>query len=170
MVKPKSKKQTSSQEAVNSGILSGRYVPTEDKIGERIKEARERIKFNFEELARLTALYDHPDYKKGLTPAMLARYEKGVDGRPVLPGARELRILCESLGVSADWLLLGVNHKDIYQHAGEVAQRLNALLSAAENYKMFGQDYMDPALGAGFARDQKLHRAKFPSDYPEESS
>lgn len=109
MVKPKDKQLGVVPPAELTVSAKSLFVPPEDKIGERIKEAREKIGLNFEQLARLTVEYDAPQYEQGISAAMLARYERGVDdGRPVLPGARELRLLCEALDVRADWLLLGM--------------------------------------------------------------
>lgn len=115
------------------------FVLPENGIGERIKERREELRLNYEELARMTTLYDAPDYKQGLTAAMLARYEKGVDAKPVLPGARELRLLCSALNVGADWLLLGIDHKDQARYAMDVAQALERLSDALGRYKLAGK-------------------------------
>jgi transcriptional regulator with XRE-family HTH domain len=40
---------------------------------------------------------------QGISHQTLIKYEKGI----VLPGSRELRILCDALAVSADWLIFG---------------------------------------------------------------
>ena len=107
----------------------------EEQIGERIRQRRNKLELNFEQLSRLTAEYDPPDYKKGLTAAMLARYERGFDGRPVMPGARELRILCQSLDVSADWLLFGVNTAESAQGTLALAKATHALIKLAEGWQ-----------------------------------
>lgn len=39
----------------------------------------------------------------GISQQTIVKYEKGI----VLPGSRELRILCDALNVSADWLIMG---------------------------------------------------------------
>ena len=132
----------------------------EDKIAERIKKRREELRLNYEELARLTALYDAPDYKKGLTPAMLARYEKGLEGKPVLPGARELRLLCDALDVPADWLLLGIDHKEQAHYATEVAELLSALLSRMDTYKIAGQPITATKSGEHAYKLQQVRRSK----------
>jgi len=113
--------------------VSEPFNPPEEKIGERIAARRAVHGLNFEQLARLTALYDAPG--KGLTPAMLARYEKGSDGKPVFPGARELRLLCYALNVDADWLLLGIDQKAQAQQATAIADQLSKLSEAVEFYK-----------------------------------
>ena len=138
----------------------GQYVPPEEQIGERIRQRREDVLgLNFEEFARLTTSYDHPDYVKGLTPTMLRRYETGVDGRPVMPGARELRILCEALDMSADWLILGVDDKAEGAQAKELLQNLNSALSAVSSWAL-NPGNVDPY--KNFERQEKLRRARNP--------
>lgn len=80
--------------------------PPEDGIGERIKEARRRPAYDLsvEALSRLCRRSDA--HGQGITSTTLLRYEQG----KVLPGAREIRILCDTLDVSADWLLFGVEN------------------------------------------------------------
>lgn len=75
----------------------------EKGIGKRIKEARERPEngLSIEALSRLCKLID--PVGQGISQQTLVKYEKGI----VLPGSRELRILCDALAVSADWLLMG---------------------------------------------------------------
>lgn len=73
----------------------------EDLIGERIKSKRLSLDLNFEQLSRLSKDYDSAN--EGISPTSLLRYESG----KFKPGARELRILCDTLDVSANWLLLG---------------------------------------------------------------
>ena len=77
--------------------------PPEDGIGERIKSARQRPGYDLsvEALSRLCRECDAQS--QGITASTLLRYEQG----KVLPGAREIRILCNALDVSADWLLTG---------------------------------------------------------------
>lgn len=113
-----------------------RYAPPEERLAERMKARREELRLNYEELARMTAQYDAPDYKKGLTPAMLARYEKGLDGKAVFPGARELRLLTSALNVSADWLLLGIDSKDQGTEAAKIVARLGSLMKDIEVYPL----------------------------------
>lgn len=72
-------------------------------IAERIKEARQRPEngLTIESLSRMCKLIDPAE--QGISHQTLVKYEKGI----VLPGSRELRILCDALAVSADWLLMG---------------------------------------------------------------
>lgn len=78
----------------------------ESGVGERIRVRRKEFDLSVEELAALTAKYDYEaDYAdgSGVSVPTLYRYEKGER----LPGARELRLLCDALNVPPDWLLLG---------------------------------------------------------------
>lgn len=77
-------------------------TPPEGAIGERLKYARSELSLSVEALARLTKPYDKHE-SKGVSPTSIARYESGES----LPGARELRLLCEALDVPPQWLLLG---------------------------------------------------------------
>lgn len=79
------------------------FQPPEGGIGSRIKEARLRQAYDLsiEALSRLCK--DCDGERQGITATTLLRYEQG----KVLPGAREMRILCDALDVSADWLLFG---------------------------------------------------------------
>lgn len=132
----------------------------EDGMGERIKKRREELGLNYEELARLTAMYDYWEEPLGLTSAMLARYEKGKDGKPILPGARELRILCQALDVTADWLLRGTVvdpfGKQFHATASEVADVAIKLMQTIEKYQLFKKSVREH----DFGRDEKLQRAK----------
>ncbi len=76
----------------------------ESRIGERIRHARGRLNLSIEGLSRYSSHYDSLNQNQGLSPASISRYEAGQS----LPGARELRLLCDALSVSADWLLFGL--------------------------------------------------------------
>lgn len=93
--------------------------PPEKGIGGRIKKARQskRNNLTIEALSRLSKLVD-PDVQ-GMIPTTILRYEKG----SVLPGAREIRILCDALNVTADWLVLGRE----LQGTAQVDEVLNVL-------------------------------------------
>lgn len=79
------------------------YTPPEQGIGDRIRMKRAKIEggLSVEDLSRVCKEFDHED--KGISRLALSRYEAG----KFMPGARELRILCDALGVSPNWLLLG---------------------------------------------------------------
>lgn len=77
----------------------------EDMIGERIKLKRKELDLSIEALSRLTKLCDLWGEQQGISRTVLSRYESG----EFKPGARETRILCHALKVSANWLLLGAD-------------------------------------------------------------
>lgn len=69
-------------------------------IGKRIAYCRGQLdNLSVEALARYTKYFD----SAGISKASLVRYEAGDS----LPGARELRILCDALWVPPHWLLYG---------------------------------------------------------------
>lgn len=77
-----------------------KYALPEAGIGERIKEARNRSGYDMsvEALSRMCRLCDVE--RQGISRTTLLRYEAG----SILPGAREIRILCDALGIRPDWL------------------------------------------------------------------
>jgi transcriptional regulator with XRE-family HTH domain len=73
-------------------------------IAKRIAYCRGQMdNLSFEALARYTRYFD----EKGIAPTSLMRYESG----EYLPGARELRILCDAFWVPAHWLLFGTTEQ-----------------------------------------------------------
>lgn len=92
-------------------------TPPEKGIGQRIAYCRGQLdNLKAEELARYTKNVD----QQGVSRQSIVRYESG----EFVPGARELRILCDALWVPANWLLFGVVGPDVENSAG------GALLSA----------------------------------------
>lgn len=81
-----------------------KWTPPEREIGKRINEAMqwESNGLTSEALSRLTKEYD-PD-GEGIAQSTISRYINA----DFLPGAREIRILCDALDVSPNWLILGV--------------------------------------------------------------
>lgn len=75
----------------------------EDGIGDRIRTERERRGWSQSQLHVRTKECD-PD-GKGIARTVLIGYESGT----YRPGARELRILCETLVLTPEWLLLGTS-------------------------------------------------------------
>ncbi len=74
--------------------------PPESGIGKRIAYCRGQLDgLSVDALARYTKFFD----KDGISRPTIARYETGDN----LPGARELRILSDTLWVPTSWLLLG---------------------------------------------------------------
>ena len=76
--------------------------PPESALGSRLQAVRNHYGLSADALSRLTKTYDYPE-PRGVSATALLRYEAG----EAMPAARELRLLCESLDVSADWLLFG---------------------------------------------------------------
>lgn len=72
------------------------------EIGDRIVEARTGLGWSQQALHTRTKLNDPQE--KGISRAVLSLYETGVNK----PGARELVLLCESLRITPNWLLYGV--------------------------------------------------------------
>lgn len=77
-----------------------KQLPPESAIGQRIAYCRGQLdNLSVEALARYTKYFD----SEGVSRNSILRYEAG----ETLPGARELRILCEALWVPLDWLFYG---------------------------------------------------------------
>ena len=89
-------------EFVAMPMLAPTGQPPESGFGARLKAARTHYSLNVEALSRLTKTDDRPE-GRGVSGAAISRYEAG----EALPGAREFRMISESLGLSADWLLFG---------------------------------------------------------------
>lgn len=126
----------------------------EKGIGGRIKEARLRKEndLTIEALSRLSKLVD--PVGQGIAQQTIVRYEKG----DVLPGARELRVLCDALNVSADWLIMGQERKgvvDLDVALAAFSRVLKARLTA-ENPLAY------PATSADVVRPMLLAKAKEP--------
>ena len=90
-------------EFVAMPMLAPTGQPPESGFGARLKAARTHYSLNVEALSRLTKTDDRPE-GRGVSGAAISRYEAG----EALPGAREFRMISESLGLSADWLLFGM--------------------------------------------------------------
>ena len=97
------------QRAHHSATNDFGYVSPEDGIGDRIAAKRKELGLNVEEFARLTREYDYREGGNGIAPSTLRRYEYKEGG--FNPGAREICLLCDALGVSADWLIRGIEVK-----------------------------------------------------------
>lgn len=79
-------------------------------ISKRIAYCRGQLdNLSVEALARYTKYFD----QVGISKASIVRYEGGDS----FPGARELRILCDALWVSPNWLLLGTLDSNLQHHA-----------------------------------------------------
>lgn len=98
-------------------------APPESAIGTRIEFCRKQLGLSIEALARYTARFDKRD-NKGISPTSLLRYEAG----EYEPGAREIRILCDTFDASPRWLIYG-----LLDNAGEDAIE-QTLIKALESY------------------------------------
>ncbi|BCM23827.1 helix-turn-helix domain-containing protein [Methyloradius palustris] len=140
------------------------YVPPEDTIGVRIKARRNELALNVEELARLTQQYDYGDEKKGISASMLRRYEYE-DGSK--PGTREIRLLCDALDVSADWLIRGID-PNLNQETSNLSVAAESFINAV---KLIIQEKNDPFSNMGktqidwknIERSEKIEKAKNPN-------
>lgn len=129
----------------------------EKLLGKRIQAARNHYVLSVDALSRLTKTYDETE-QRGVSASALLRYEAG----DALPAGRELRILCESLGVSADWLIFGRHH------SSEVTAREVALLAAmraaqgewATRREVGDSLFAHERLAAASLRQQRIEEAK----------
>lgn len=98
------------------------FNPAESGIGKRIAYCRGQLdNLPIEALARYTKNFG----EGGISRASLVRYESG----DTMPGARELRILCDALWVPANWLMYGaVDAADENSAVAQIAQGLRRLI------------------------------------------
>lgn len=73
----------------------------EELLGERLQQSREERRWTQGELAQLTRSLD-PD-EKGISRAVISLYEAGTNR----PSPREMRLLCEALRISPNFLIYG---------------------------------------------------------------
>lgn len=73
----------------------------EDMLGERLRTIRESLNLTHDGLSKLTKAADQEG--RGISRTTIRGYELGT----FKPGAREIRILCQTLHKSPTWLLLG---------------------------------------------------------------
>ena len=109
-------------------MLAPLDLAPESRLPERVRVARTQLGLSIEALSRLCKDYDHTG--NGVSPPSISRYEAGDS----LPGARELRILCDSLDVPPAWLLYGR-----LENAGAVKAE-SELLRALDAYVRSKQD------------------------------
>ena len=77
-------------------------TPSPDgEVGARIRKAREGLQLTQAHLATRTRMADPDD--KGISRTALVGYEAGSSR----PGLREIRLLCEVLKISPNWLIFG---------------------------------------------------------------
>ncbi|AYH42720.1 helix-turn-helix transcriptional regulator [Azoarcus sp. DN11] len=95
-------------------------------IAERLRQRRKELDLSVEELSVLTSKFEYAS-AEGISVPTLYRYEKG----DRLPGARELRLLSDSLNVSPNWLILGHEWDSDLQEDADIGRKLLALLGTA---------------------------------------
>lgn len=128
---PDNKEQTPEIVQMADYSQGSKYIPPEKAIGERIKESRKKLGLTVEQLSDLTSRFDHEENYadgSGVSTPSLYRYEKG----DRMPGARELRLLCEALKVSPNWLLLGEKQDKEESEYGEIGKLFCSLVNRAE--------------------------------------
>lgn len=100
MKKPKTEMKTEPADLAPSAADGGVEVP-EDGIGDRIRSARDARGLSQTALAARTKIVDPAG--KGVARTVLVGYESG----NFRPGAREIRLICQALSVTPNWLILG---------------------------------------------------------------
>lgn len=96
----------------------------EDGIGARLRAAREAKGYSQTHLADYTKEVDAA--RKGIHRTVLVGYESG----KTQPGSREIRILCESLSISPNWLIYGSNFAGGTEQTAMEGVRKNGLFAA----------------------------------------
>jgi transcriptional regulator with XRE-family HTH domain len=94
----------------------------EDGIGERIRQARERLRLSQTQFHQRTKEADPEG--KGIARTVLIGYESG----KFKPGAREIRVLSQAFGLDPEWLVLGEQKKlddDLDQVRGALLAGIN---------------------------------------------
>jgi len=151
----------SSEEVSLRDMRAELNMAPESRLGERVRYARSELRLNLEALSRLTKEYD--SQALGLSPTSIARYESGES----LPGARELRILCEAFQVPASWLLYG-DSTDATKRPqltdGERAILMGLRMMMAERKDDFSVDlnHFETERFKAQVRNEKLEKARKP--------
>lgn len=99
--KAKGKKLAQRSEPAESLSTPGGEDRLAKEIGRRLVAAREGL--GYSQHAVHTRSKWHDPEEKGISRSVLSMYETGVNR----PGAREIRILCETLKITPNWLLFG---------------------------------------------------------------
>lgn len=93
------------ERAAAEPIQHGRiHSAPEESLGARLQETRESMRLTQGDLAALTASLDSEE--KGISRAVISLYEKGRNR----PSPKELRLLCEALKVTPNYLIYGDEH------------------------------------------------------------
>lgn len=101
MTTPKTEKETD-PETPDIPPVDGESEAPEAGIGERIRSAREARGFTQSALALRTKMVDSTG--KGVARTVLFGYESG----KFRPGAREIRLICQALSITPNWLVMGL--------------------------------------------------------------
>lgn len=164
---PRKSAAAAPSETEDRSLAPVRHIPPEDSIAERIKAKRTELGLNVEELARLTKEYDYREGGGGISASMLRRYEYKVGGSN--PGAREICLLCDAFGVTADWLVRGIETKSetskrkvadsLFDAVSNVIRELENPFSDARKEQSAEQRKITE-------RDEKLRRSRLPNKPP----
>lgn len=104
---------------------------TDLSIGERIQKRRKALELSAEDLVFLIDSYDSTASKnneKGISLPTIYRYEKGERE----PATREIMLLCYSLDVSPNWLLMGEEWNHSQESDTGLADALRSLIKQAQ--------------------------------------
>lgn len=123
----------------------------ESAFGSRLQAARSHYGLSVDALSRLTKATDTLE-ARGVSATALLRYESG----DALPGARELRLLCQSLGVSSDWLIFG---RTMASAVSAVEEHLLVLLRKLSDEHARKRD-MGPSIARTIDESDRWQRAQ----------
>jgi transcriptional regulator with XRE-family HTH domain len=127
----------------------------ESRMAERIRVARNHLGLTIEAMSRLCKEYD-PD-GNGVSPPSISRYEAGDS----LPGAREIRILCDALEVPPLWLLYGrLEHSGTTESDTELLRVLDRWVRQRKDDANIGGTTVDAMLKFHAERERKERLAK----------
>lgn len=142
---------------VKPDLIDMKSSPPEAGLGKRIAYCRGQLEnLSVEALARYTKNFD----EDGISRASIVRYEAGDS----LPGARELRILCDALWIPANWMLFGDEDLGAKISSEEKAYviAIRNLISAKTSDSVFGVRIPSSAeQGANIELSQEIRRRQF---------
>jgi transcriptional regulator with XRE-family HTH domain len=107
---------------------------TELSIGERIKKRRIARNLSVEQLVSVIERYDRGESSTeelgiGISVSSLYLYEKGER----LPRAKEIKLICLALDISADWLLFGEAWNSEQEADSKLATDFRSLVKSASD-------------------------------------
>ena len=115
--------ERSRRPVVKFGVLADE---PESELGQRLQEARRGAGLTQDELAEKSKRIDIDG--KGVSGAVISLYERGVNR----PGPREIRILCEILRISPNYLIYG--NEDPFEDRTQYSRYWGWARSEAELY------------------------------------